>query len=155
MNVRVAVLALTLLPVTAFTQALDPIAGAWEQVSVKNATTGQMQQLTPPNLHMIFIDGNYVQFTAAAGRAKIAVPIDKMTREQLLERLNLQGQFGTYRIVGNKVIRQVVSAGNPINEGREVTMEYRVEGDTLVLIGANVDGVVVENRYRRLRPPAR
>ena len=149
MKVRLAALALVLIPITAFAQGRDPIAGAWEEVSFKIA--GNAQQLTPPPLHVIFSDGYYVQFTAAAGRAKIDTPRTQMTKEQLVERSNMQGQYGTYRVAGNKVTRKIVSAAAPNNEGREVMAEFRVEGDTLIVTGTNAQGQTTETRFKRLR----
>lgn len=74
-----------------------------------------------------------------------------MTREQLLERTQMQGQYGTYRIEGNKLIRTASSAANPANEGVEIVSEFRIEGDTLITTGINVGGDRFENRYRRLK----
>jgi len=41
----------------------------------------------------------------------------------------VQGQYGTYRVEGNKVIRKIVSAADARNEGPEDTLEFRIEGD--------------------------
>ena len=123
MRLRVAVLAVILafpsLASSAFAQSADPVGGAWEQVSAKDLKTGQMQQLTTPPLHLVYRDGHYVQFAAAANRAKGNTPRAEMTKEQLVERYNLQGQYGTYRVAGNKLTRRTISAALPDNEGRE------------------------------------
>jgi hypothetical protein len=100
---------------------------------------------------VIFSNGHYVQFRAAANRAKSDVPRDKMTRDQLFERGNMQGQYGTYRVAGNKLTRRVTSAGDPNNEGREVTGEFKIEGDMLTITATNLQGRNTENRFRRLR----
>jgi hypothetical protein len=129
----------------------DPIAGPWEQIEAKILTTGITTPPPNPPLHLIYSDGHFVQFTAAAGRSKTQTPREQMTREQLLERYDMQGQYGTYRIEGNKLIRRAISAANPTNEGVEVSSEFRIEGDTLITTGVNVGGNRFENRYRRLR----
>jgi hypothetical protein len=129
----------------------DRVAGPWEQVEAKNLTTGVTTPPANPPLHLIYSNGHFVQFTAAAGRSKTQTPREQMTREQLLERYEMQGQYGTYRIEGNKLIRRAVSAANPTNEGVEIVSEFRIDGDTLVTTGINVGGSRFENRYRRLR----
>lgn len=152
MNTRVLVLVgVMLLPVNALAQAKDPVAGAWEQVSSKNLTTGESQPPATPPLHLIYSDGHYVQFTAAANRAKGNTPRAQMTKEQLIERYNLQGQYGTYRVAGSKLTRKIISAAAPDNEGRESTTDFRTEGDMLIVVSKNADGQSTEARYRRLK----
>ena len=132
-------------------QGRDPVAGPWEQIEAKNLTTGAATPSANPPLHVIYSNGYFVQFTAAAGRAKTQTPREKMTREELLDRYQMQGQYGRYRIEGNKLIRTAISAANPTNEGVEIVSEFRIEGDTLITTGTNVGGSKFENRYRRLR----
>lgn len=151
MKLRLAAITLALIPITAFAQGRDPVAGAWEEVSVKDVKTGKMQQLNPAPLHVIFSDGYYVQFRAATGRSKIQTPRTEMTKEQLAERSNLAGQYGTYRVAGNKLTRRIVSAADPNNEGRDVSGDFRVEGDTLIVTVPNAQGQLLEQRYKRLR----
>lgn len=130
------VLAFPLLVSSAFAQSTDPVGGAWEQVSVKNLKTGEMQQQPTPPMHVVYRDGHYVQFAAAANRAKGNTPRSEMTKEQLIERYNLQGQYGTYRVAGNKLTRRTISAASPNNEGRESETDFRIEGDTMILTTA-------------------
>jgi anti-sigma28 factor (negative regulator of flagellin synthesis) len=142
---------LLLLPVAVSAQSKDPVAGAWEQLSSKNVTTGESQQLQTPPLHLIYSNGHYVQFTAAAKRAKGNTPREQMTKEQLVERYNLQGQYGTYQVAGNKLTRKIISAASPDNEGRESTSDFRIEGDQLIVTSKNAQGQTAEARYRRLK----
>lgn len=105
-----------------------------------------------PPVHAIYSNGHFVQFTAPANRPKSQKAIPDMTREELVERLQgMQGQYGTYRVEGNKLIRTVLTAANPNNEGTENTSEFRLEGDTLILKNTNPQGQPSEIRYRRLR----
>jgi hypothetical protein len=151
MRIRCLVLTLLAVPMFATAQGADPVAGAWEQISARNLTTSQSQPQEAPALHVIYAGGHYVQFRAAAKRAKIDTPRDKMTREQLLERGDMQGQYGSYRVTGNMLTRRVVSAANPNNEGRDVVFEFRIQGDTLTLLGTNAQGQRTEATFRRLR----
>ena len=147
----VAVVCLAFFGVLAQAQTVDPVAGAWESLSMTNVKTGEMVRFTPPPLHVIYANGQYVQFQANGGRAKIQKPRDQMTREELLERSNLQGQYGTYRVAGNKLILHVVSAADPLNEGLEITQEFEVDGDLLIVTVTNSRGETYETRLRRLR----
>ena len=141
---------LSSLSIGVIAQTKDPVAGAWEQVSSKNMKTGAMAQMPTPPLHLVYADGHYVQFTAAAKRAKGNTPRAEMTKEQLVERYNLQGQYGTYRVAGSKLTRRVIAAALPDNEGRETTSDFRIEGDTLIVTTTGPDGGT-ETRYRRLK----
>ena len=65
----------------------------------------------------------------------------------------VQGQYGTYRVDGNKLIRHIVSALNPNNEGRDVTTEFKIEGDTLIITGAGAGpsaAQTIEQRFKKL-----
>ena len=151
MSHRLAVVAFLLLPIGVLAQSKDPVAGAWERISVKNLKTGEMQPQSTPPLHMLLSDGHFVQFAAAANRAKGNTPREQMTKEQLVERYNLQGQYGTYRVTGNKLTRKIVSAASPDNEGRESTADFRIEGDLMILTSTGADGATTETRQRRLK----
>jgi hypothetical protein len=163
MSIRwtLAAVCLSALPMAAFAQSREPIAGAWEMVSQKNLDTGAVTQAgsggpsagTP--LRVIYAEGYYVQFAAAKGRAKLSVPTAEMTREQLVERTRMQGQYGTYKVTGNKLVRNVISAADPNNEGREVSDEFKVQGDVLTVIGMGGGpnrNNKMESTYRRLKP---
>jgi hypothetical protein len=128
-------------------QGRDPVSGAWELVANSSAAQG----LPTPPLHLIYSNGHYVQFTAAAKRAKHQKPRNEMTREELLERYQVQGQYGTYRIEGKKLIRKSISAANPNNEGLEATSDFRVDADTLIVTSQNAQGQTQEVRFKRLQ----
>ena len=146
--------ALVLLPVLVGAQSRDPIAGVWELTSSKNLTSGAKPQPNPiaPALRAIYLDGYFVQFTAAEGRAKLQKPTSDMTKEELLARYRLQGQSGTYSVKGNTIVRKILVAAAPENEGVESMNEFRIEGDTLVVMRSNAQKEKIEDRYRRLKP---
>ncbi len=140
-----------LLSVGMSAQAHDPIAGAWEQTAQKNLTSGVVSELQKPPVRVIYANGYYVQFTAAADRKKLDKPSAEMTKDELVDRLRMQGQHGTYQIKGAQVVRKVVAAAATVNEGRESTSDFRVEGDVLVMTGQNAEGQKIESRYRKLK----
>jgi len=161
MNVRqvLAIVCLSALPMSSAAQSRDPIAGAWEVVSVKDLDSGVVSQPASVSagtpLHVIYTDGHYVQFAAAKGRPKLATPSAEMTREQLAERSRMQGQYGTYKVAGNTVVRNIVSAADPNNEGIESKSEFKVVGDSLTTTNIAAfgpsQGHKVETTYKRLR----
>ena len=132
-------------------QGRDPVAGAWEAIANPNPPAGAPQNIQNPPLHLIYSNGQYVQFTAAAKRTKSQKSNAEMTKEELLERLQMQGQYGTYRVEGNKLIRKTIAAAQPNNEGRETTADFRIEGDILIVTGQNAQGQKTENRFKRLK----
>jgi hypothetical protein len=148
MRLRLFVLAMLFMPVTPSAQTRDPLAGAWELTNRRNLMTGADEQMANPPMHLLFADGQYVQFTAASGRARLQTPRDQQTREQLLDQARMQGQYGTYSIAGNKVIQKIVNAANPILEGIELTSEFQLQGDVLILTRTNTG---VEERFKRLQ----
>ena len=78
-----------------------------------------------------------------------------MTREQLAERTRMQGQYGTYKVTGNTVVKSIASAANPNIEGIESKSEFKVVGDTLTTTSVAAvgpdQGHKVETTYKRLR----
>lgn len=130
----------------------DPVAGVWELISSKNLATGAAAR--PDNIAIgmraIYLDGHFVYFTAAHDRAKLEQSPVEMTREQLLDRFRIRGQFGTYTVKGNMIVRKIMAAANPLAEGDESTSEYRLEQQTLVIIRTNPAQQKIEEQYRML-----
>jgi hypothetical protein len=133
-------------------QTRDPIAGAWELAAQKNLTTGAVAPSQNPPLHLIYANGHYIQFRADADRRSIDKPTTELTKDELVDRLRMQGQFGTYQVKGSQLMRKIVSAAFPPNNGRETTLEFRVEGDTLITVATNAaTKEKTESRYRKLK----
>ncbi len=135
-------------------QGKDPLAGAWEQTSAKNLSTGQVQEPQKPPIHVIYADGQYVQFTAAADRQQLDVApgkIGDLTKDQLVDRLRMQGQYGMYKVTGQKVTRHVAAAAAPANVGRDNTADFQIKGDELIFTATNSQGQKTETHYKRLR----
>jgi hypothetical protein len=148
MKIGTVLLAVMLcIPTLVCAQARDPLAGAWEQISARNVTTGRSAAdcsgTATHDLHR--------WPRAATNRAKSDVPLENRTREQLLERSNAAGQYGTYEVNGTRFTRRIVSALEPSNEGREVTAEFKIDGETLIVTGTNPQGQSTEQRFRKLR----
>jgi hypothetical protein len=161
MNVcrTVAMVCIATLPATVLAQPQAPVTGAWELVSTKNLDTGAVTEgsAAGPNagapFRVIYLDGYYVQFAAAAKRPTTATA--EMSADQLRDRLRMQGQQGTYKIAGNKLMKHVVTAADPNNDGRDITDEFRVQGDQLIVIGMGGGpnrNNRVEQTFKRLRP---
>ena len=146
------VLALLLSSIGLVAQATDPLAGAWEHTGGRNFTTNTDTQVSNPPLHVVYGNGHYIQFVAPANRQRVGKPLSQMTKEELTARFTgVQGHYGTYRVEGNKVIRKIVSAADPRNEGKEDIFEFRIDGDSLIMKGTTPIGEPIENRYKRLK----
>ena len=140
-----------LLVVSVSAQSRDPIAGAWEMTAQKNLTTGEATTLPKPPLRVIYADGYYAQFTAESDRKNIDKPNAELTKDELVDRLRMQGQNGTYRVQGGKLTRKIAVAAFPANNGRESILDFRIEGDSLITVGTNAQGQKTETRFRRLK----
>ena len=74
-----------------------------------------------------------------------------MTKEEMVDRLRMQGQSGTYRVEGVRLIKKTITAADPNNEGRENTSDFRIEGDMLITTSVNTQGQKSESRFRKLK----
>jgi hypothetical protein len=101
---------------------------------------------------VIYHDGYFIQFMAAAGRAKLdPATRPTWTKEQLADRIRMQGQSGTYKLLGSTgIMHNIEMSGDPRNEGTQTTSELRFEGDTLVMIRTLENKDRIETRFRRL-----
>lgn len=141
-----------LLSVTASAQTKDPVAGVWELTARKNLATNASENIPKTPLRVIYANGYFVQFTAEADRKVITKPTAEQTKDELLDRLRMQGNYGTYQVKGTQLIRKVITAAAPQNSGTESTQDFRIEGDTMITVSQNVaQGVKIEARFRRLK----
>ena len=134
-------------------QTKDPVAGVWERTSNKNLTTGISPDEPSPPLRLVYLDGYFIQFTAAAGRAKLdPATRPTWTKEQLADRIRMQGQSGTYKVLSNgaAILHNIEVSGDPRNEGTNQTFEVRFEGETLILTRTLDNKYKIETRFRRL-----
>ena len=63
----------------------------------------------------------------------------------------MQGNSGTYRVEGTRLTRKIITAAAPVNEGRETTTDFRIEGDVLITTSTNAQGQKSESRFRKLK----
>jgi hypothetical protein len=130
---------------TSLTAQQESLVGAWELVSQTNADG---QPNPNPNLLLIFTrDGIYSQIGIAKGRPKLDKPANQLTEAEFRARFTgVQGNHGTYTVSGNRITRQAIAAINPANEGTQQVLEFRIEGNTLILRLPETKG---EQRFRR------
>lgn len=144
---------LIVMPELVAAQTKDPIAGVWERTSNKNLSTGLSPDEPSRPLRVIYHDGYFIQFMAAAGRAKLdPATRPTWTKEQLADRIRMQGQSGTYKLLGSTgIMHNIEMSGDPRNEGTETTSEVRIEGNTLIMIRTLENKDRIETRFRRLK----
>jgi lipocalin-like protein len=147
-----ALLVMAAAATVASVQTKDPVAGVWERTSNKNLTTGLSPDEPSRPLRVIYLDGYFIQFMAAAGRAKLdPATRSTWTKEQLADRIRMQGQSGTYKVLDNgSISHNIEVAGDPRNEGTEQTFDVRFEGETLILTRTLDNKDKIETRFRRL-----
>jgi Lipocalin-like domain len=131
----------------ALAQHQNPLVGAWERLSLKNAEGVDIQPPEPVAFVIFSADGYYSQTVIPTGRNKLKKPLEDMTKEELLNRFQLLFAWrGTYTVSGNTLTRRIISHSNPNVEGTELAQEFRIEGDLLIL---TVPGSKAEARFRR------
>ena len=145
------VLALVLVSGLSMAQQPNPLIGTWEMFSVRNAQGIVTQPPDTATLLIISADGYYAQTVIPMGRKMVEKALDKMTKEELLDRVQrLIARFGTYRSVGNMLILHDVSHSDPNEEGSEKVQMFRIEGDVLILTNP-VPGDKAETQLRRMK----
>ncbi len=132
-------------------QTQNPLIGAWERISLRDAE-GKMTQPPAPAAFVIFsADGFFSQSSIPTGRPKIDKPLDQMTKEELVQRFNrLETRRGTYTISGNRLTRKNIASSNPDQEGTDQVQLFRIEGDMLILLSADPK-LKNEARFRRTK----
>lgn len=132
-------------------QTQNPLIGAWERISLRDAE-GKVTQPPAPAAFVIFsADGFFSQSAIPTGRLKTDKPLDQMTKEELVQRFNrMETRRGTYTITGNRLTRRNVAHGDPNQEGTERVQLFRIEGDILILSSADPK-LKNEARFRRAK----
>ncbi len=132
---------------SALAQNQNPLVGAWERLSLKNAEGVDIQPPEPAAFVIFSADGYYSQTVIPTGRNKLKKPLADLTKEELLNRFQLLFAWqGTYTVSGNTLTRRIISHSNPNVEDTELVQEFRIEGDLLIL---TVPGSKAEARFRR------
>ncbi len=119
---------------SALAQNQNPLVGAWQRISLKNAEGVDIQPPEPAAFVIFSADGYFSQTVIPTGRTKLKKPFEDLTKEELLHRFQLLFAWqGTYTVSGNTLTRRIISHTNPNVEGTELVQEFRIEGDQLIL----------------------
>lgn len=129
-------------------QGGSPVVGAWQRIT---RTDAQGAPVTPePAYLFLSATGQFAQMILPAGRPKLDKPVAQMTKEELLARFDgVTARYGTYTVVGNRLVRKNVSHSNPGAEGAGDDQLFRIEGDVMTLTNEKDKSEV---RFRRLGP---
>ena len=137
-----------------FAQAQGSLEGAWQTTEVM-FTGGSEEDTTntDPNLSvLLFTEGHYSMMRNAGDRPN-PVPEGQTRTDE--DRLAAFAAFsagsGTYEVSGSKLMLHVMLNRNPGNVGNTNEVEYRIEGDKLMITTApNNEGGVLHFTYTRL-----
>ena len=98
---------------------------------------------------MLSDDGLFAQLNIAKDRPRVDKPLSQLTNEEFRTRFTgSQAVYGTYMVSGDRLIRNVIGALNPNNEGTQLTSVFTIDGDTLT---ARDPATKAEARFRRVR----
>jgi hypothetical protein len=133
-------IAFVLLSLSGLAQTVaNSVAGTWHNIAGPPV---------PQTLLMIGADGYYAQISIPPGRSKPRNDWDHRTREELMKQFGgVRAAYGSWKVAGNKLTRMRTASEDPGNEGTE-TVEFRLEGDVLVLKSPNTQR---EARFRRMK----
>ncbi len=139
---------------TTLALAQDSLEGAWQTTEVM-VTGGSEEDTTntDPNLSvLLFTKGHYSTMRIAGDRPDPVTEGQTPTDEQRLAAFEaLRVNSGTYEVSGSKLMRHVMMNRNLGAVGNTNEVEYRIEGDKLMLTTApNDEGRVLHLTYTRL-----
>jgi len=133
--------AFLLLAVSGLAQTVaNPLVGTWNNIEAPPI---------PQTLLMIGADGYYSQIAIPPGRSKPRNGWDHRTREELMKQFGgVRASYGTWKVAGNRLTRMRTASEDPGNEGTETVVEFRFDGDVLVLKSQDTQR---EARFRRMK----
>lgn len=115
----------------------SPLVGTWHNVT---------QPQFPQAVLIIGADGYYSQIAVSPNRNKPQHDFDHRTREELAKQFGgLRASWGTWKVVGNMLVRTVTASEDPGLEGTEMSQEFRFDGEILVV------GSQHGSRFRRMQ----
>jgi hypothetical protein len=126
-------------------------AGAGDPASPKIPVVGTWHNITKPQFPQTILligeDGYFSQIAISPTRTKPAHDFDHRTKAELAKQFGgFRASYGTWKIVGSKLVRTLIASEEPGSEGTETAQEFRLEGEVLVL-GAPQH----ETRFRRMK----
>ena len=137
-----------------FAQAQGSLEGAWQTTEVM-VTGGSEEDTTDtdPNLSVILFSAGHYSAMRNVGDRPDPVPEGQTLTDE--DRLAAFAAFragsGTYEVSGSKLMLHVMMNRNPGDVGNTNEVEYRIEGDKLMMTFApNDEGRVLHLTYTRL-----
>ncbi len=139
---------------TTLALAQDSLEGAWQTTEVM-FTGGSEEDTTntDPNLNIVVFSAGHYSMMRNAGDRPDPVPEGQTpTDEQRLAAFEaLRVNSGTYEVSGSKLMRHVMMNRNLGAVGNTNEVEYRIEGDKLMMTAPpNDEGRVLHLTYTRL-----
>ncbi len=139
---------------TTLAQAQGSLEGAWQLTEVMR-TGGSEEDTTDtdPNLQIIlFTEGHHSSMRNVGDRPDPVAEGQTLTDEDRLAAFAaFRATSGTYEVSGSKLIRHSMLNRNPGNVGNTGEVEYRIEGDKLMITAPpNDEGRVLHLTYTRL-----
>ena len=137
-----------------FAQAQGSLEGAWQTIEVR-VTGGSEEDTTDtdPNLGVLLFTAGHFSGMRSVGDLPDPVP-EGQTRtdeDRLAAFAAFRANSGTYEVSGSKLMRHRMIARIPEDVGIMDEVEYRIEGDKLMITAPpNDEGRVLHLTYTRL-----
>jgi len=128
--------ALAVLMVVQSASAQGKIEGVWKAIESTNAGENAVKYTFPPDHpNLLIFTKKYTGFWNIAALTRPGYPQQGATDAQKVAAWEpFQALAGTYEVKGNIITRRIIVAKNPNNmpPGNWQTIEFKIEGDTLI-----------------------
>ncbi len=124
--------------------AQGKLEGVWKLTEV-NLTSPNARTITPAESGIWIITKKYVSFVAVTGdKPRPDLPRENATDAQKVATWTpFQANVGSYQIKGTTLTVHPIVAKNPIQSGAFTALDFKIEGNTLLLTPkANKDGPI-------------
>jgi hypothetical protein len=126
----------------------EKLVGVWERTGRINLSTGKTIDQYP--FRLVITKKHFAFMASEPDRKKLDKPLQDMSKEELLDRLRINGTYGTYTAVGNIFTRHRIYSTNPMREGTKFSQEFSFDGEELILRTETLEGSIIEARFKRL-----
>jgi hypothetical protein len=161
MTYRVGLVGVLLVAITAglaVAQTPPSIQGAWRVTEVTVTGANAASNTSPQPGIFIFTKGHYsiITVNSSAPRKALASPAspEKLTDAEKMARYDAWNEFtansGTYQVTGNTLTTNAVVAKNPGVMGTTQAREFKIEGNTLILVQKSAAGQPASQTTTRL-----
>lgn len=139
------------LSLATFAQAQGSLEGAWQLQELRISGSPNEGTNADPDLHLLFFTGrHYSRIVNFAARPNVSQGGPVTDEDRIANYITFRANSGTYEVSGSKLMLHFMLALNPAAVGFTEEVEYRIEGDKLIITATPDEDVVTRRTYTRL-----